>query len=337
MRGRAGRRLCAFVLAAVLVRAAPAQAPPPPLPEVAALMGHFGSGLRELVVHEDDAGRLALRADGQAVALVRAGARTFRTMGGPAWVPAELRFLPDSGQAHLIATDSRMFVRRQTGPDEGDVFRIAPLRPVADVLRDAQRALPPPGGGTRRADLVDLTEAIPNVVLSIHYATPDNFMGAPMYARAAAFLQRPAADALAAVQRALAAEGLGIVVYDAYRPWYVTRAFWDATPPAQRGFVAPPSQGSRHNRGCAIDLGLVSLQTGQIVEMPSSYDEFTGRAAARYPGGSRRARYFREVLHDAMVRHGFSVNPTEWWHFDYRDWPQYGVLNLPFEALAGRR
>jgi zinc D-Ala-D-Ala dipeptidase len=322
------------LFAAVSAHAQPRPAaPPPPTPEVAALMGHYGSGLREVVVHEDDAGHLAAHADGRALRLVRTGARRYTALGGPAWLGAALHFLPDSGQAHLLAAGDRTFVRRATGPAEGDVFRIQPLRPVEEVIR-AARATPSPFGHVRTADLVNLTRVIPHLVLDVRYATPNNFMGAALYGRAAAYLHRDAAAALARVQRDLAADGLGLVIYDGYRPWYVTKAFWDATPPAQRGFVAPPSDGSRHNRGGAVDLGLVSLQTGQIIEMPSDYDEFTARAAPDYPGGSRRARYYRALLRETMARHGFTVNPTEWWHYDYRDWRRYPVLNLSFEELS---
>ncbi|HYE57022.1 MAG TPA: M15 family metallopeptidase, partial [Rhodothermales bacterium] len=304
----------------------------PPTPEVAAVMGHYGIGLREVIVHEDDAGRVAAHAEGHAVRLVRTAARRYTAVGGPAWLGTALHFLPDSGQAHLLVAGDRTFVRRATGPAENDVFRIQPVRPVAEILR-AARATPSPFGDPRSTDLVNLRQVIPRLVLDVRYATPNNFMGTPVYTRAAAFLHRDAAHALARVQRDLAADGLGLIVYDGYRPWYVTKAFWDATPPAQRGFVAPPSDGSRHNRGGAVDLGLVSLQTGQVIEMPSEYDEFTARASPQYPGGSRRARYYRALLRETMARHGFAVNPTEWWHFDYRDWPRYPVLNLSFEAL----
>ena len=329
--------LAALLAFPLVADAQPAPAPPPPpTAEQRALMGHYGSGLRVVVVLEEG-GRLAAWADGRAITLYRTGERAYAAHGGPAWLGATFAFTPDSGAARLMRAGDRVFVRRPTGPAEGDVFRIVPLRPVADVIADARRAGGPPGNQSGAAHrLVDLARHVAHLRLDIRYATADNFMGAPLYASARAFAQRPAADALARVQADLAARGLALVVYDAYRPWYVTKAFWDATPPAQRGFVAHPAEGSRHNRGAAVDVGLYALQTGEPVEMPSDYDEFTDRAAVDYAGGSSRARYYRGVLRAAMRAHGFTPNPTEWWHFDFGDWRSFPLLNLTFEELGAR-
>jgi serine beta-lactamase-like protein LACTB len=139
----------------------------------------------------------------------------------------------------------------------------------------------------------------------------------------------PAAHALERVRVKLRTQGLGLVVYDAYRPWYVTKVFFDATPPAMRHFVADPAHGSRHNRGCAVDLSLYDLATGEVVEMPSGYDEFTPRAYPDYPGGTSRQRHFRELLRRAMEDEGFAVYEYEWWHFDYHAWREFGIGNEP--------
>lgn len=321
-----------LVLAAVRPPPAAAQVPPPPVPEVAALLGHYGNGLREVIVYEDDDGRLAAWADGP-LTLTPDGPRSFRVHGAPPWVGASMRFYPDSGRAQLLHAEDRGFRRRAIGPAEGDVFRITPTRPIADILRESRTAVPP-AGVVRRADLVDLADAIPRLALDVRYATSANFMGVPLYDRPRAYLVRPAAEALARVQQDLARYALGLVVYDAYRPWAVTWAFWEATPPAQRGFVAEPRFGSKHNRGAAVDLGLVALQTGEAIEMPSDYDEFTARAAADYVGGTRRSRHYRALLRRTMEAHGFVVNPTEWWHFDYHTWRRYPLLNRPFAEIG---
>lgn len=307
--------------------------PPPPPPSLLDLMGHYGSGLTEVVVYEDG-GLLAAATEGRTLRLTRTGPRAYAVRGGPPWVGEAMDFSPDSGRAVLLRVGRYTFSRRARGPEEGDVFRIVPLRPVADVLAEARLARSPHGPGRRRADLVDLRAFVPNVMLDIRYATPRNFMGTTLYPAARAIAQRPAARALAAVQQDLARHALGLVVYDAYRPWYITKAFWDATPPAQRGFVANPADGSKHNRGCAVDVGLVALQTGERIEMPSDYDEFTPRAFSDYPGGTSRARYFRALLRRTMEAHGFTVNPTEWWHFNFDGCRDYGVLNTPFEEIG---
>jgi D-alanyl-D-alanine dipeptidase len=213
-------------------------------------------------------------------------------------------------------------------------YRITPLHPIEELRQQALKATPPEEAGRFRApDLVELVTLDPTLRLDIRYATTNNFVGAPVYTQARAFLQRPAAEALLRAHRALHALGYGLVIHDGYRPWYVTRIFWDATPGAQRMFVSDPQKGSRHNRGCAVDLSLYDLKTGEEVAMPSGYDEMTERAYADYPGGSERSRALRKILRQAMERQGFTVYPEEWWHFDYRDWRLYPILNLRFEEL----
>lgn len=184
-------------------------------------------------------------------------------------------------------------------------------------------------------DLVELTTLDSTIRLDIRYATPNNFLGRPVYSQARAFLQRPAAEALLRAHRWLKTKGYGIVVFDGYRPWSVTKLFWEATPEGKKQFVADPSKGSRHNRGCAVDLSLYDLRTGRTVQMPSEYDEMTERAYPDYRGGSRRARRLRDLLRRAMEREGFTVYEHEWWHFDYKDWPRYPVLDVPFSAISG--
>jgi len=128
--------------------------------------------------------------------------------------------------------------------------------------------------------------------------------------------------------------GYGLLIHDAYRPWYVTKIFWDATPDDKKIFVADPSEGSRHNRGCAVDLSLYDLATGKPVEMVGVYDEMSERSYPGYPGGTSLQRWHRELLRTVMENEGFLVYEFEWWHFDYGDWRKYPILNLRFEQLA---
>lgn len=217
----------------------------------------------------------------------------------------------------------------------GGIFRITSVRPVAELRKEALAARPPVEKGNFRApDLVELVRLDPAIKLDIRYATRDNFLSTPVYTQARAFMQRPAAEALVRVNRALKAQGYGLLVHDAYRPWYVTKIFWDATPPAQKIFVADPAEGSRHNRGCAVDLTLYDLRTGKAVEMPGVYDEMSPRSYPDYPGGTALQRWRRELLRHAMEREGFTVYEAEWWHFDYKDWREYSILNLTFEQLG---
>jgi D-alanyl-D-alanine dipeptidase len=213
-------------------------------------------------------------------------------------------------------------------------FRITPLRPVPELRAEALKASPPLEQGTfRKPDLVELTTLDPTIKLDIRYATTNDFLGTPLYTQARAFLQRPAAEALLRAHRELEAQGYGLIIHDGYRPWYVTKIFWDATPNDKKIFVANPAEGSKHNRGCAVDLSLYDLKTGKEVKMPSGYDEMTDRAYANYAGGTPEERARRALLKQAMEKQGFTVNPTEWWHFDYKDWKQYPILNVKFEDL----
>jgi D-alanyl-D-alanine dipeptidase len=219
--------------------------------------------------------------------------------------------------------------------DSTGVFRIHPVRPVQELLPIALASKPPVESGEfRHPDLVELTTLDPTIKLDIRYATTRNFLSTPLYGQARAFLQRPAAEALVRVQHALAAEGYGLLVHDAYRPWYVTKIFWDAMPVAQHQYVADPAQGSRHNRGCAVDLTLYDLKTDSAVTMPSLYDEATERAYPTYTGGTPEQRHLRDLLRQYMEAGGFSVYEFEWWHFDYRDWRSYAIQNVRFEDIG---
>ncbi|MEC7726134.1 MAG: M15 family metallopeptidase, partial [Planctomycetota bacterium] len=212
-------------------------------------------------------------------------------------------------------------------------FRMPSVRPVPELVEAARRlALPAALGRGRRAhDLVDHRQHGGGAGLrfDIRYATEDNFLGAQVYDEPIAKLQRPAAAALLRAHRGLAEHGVGLQVFDGYRPWWVTKVFWDAAPRHLKLFVADPMRGSRHNRGCAVDLTLYDLKSGEPIEMPSGYDEFTARAYPDYPGGTSRQRHYRELLRRAMEAQGFQVYEHEWWHFDYKDWREYAIGNEP--------
>jgi len=233
---------------------------------------------------------------------------------------------PDGGYAAGVSRD---------GNPAGAFFRIDPTRPIDELLPLALAARPPEEvGDFVDSELVDIATLDPTIKLDIRYASSRNILGVPVYSQARAFLQKPAALALVRVHRALAREGYGLLIHDAYRPWYVTKLFWDATPPDKHQFVADPALGSRHNRGCAVDLTLYRLRTGEPVEMPSLYDEMTSRAYPTYSGGAVAPRRARDLLRHRMEAEGFSVYESEWWHFDYRDWRSYHLQNVRFEDLA---
>jgi D-alanyl-D-alanine dipeptidase len=214
------------------------------------------------------------------------------------------------------------------------VFRIAPVRPVAELRAEALKAQPPKESGEFwKSDLVDLAKLDPRIKLDVRYATSDNFLSTPVYTSARAFLQRPAAEALLRAHRELMQRGYGLMIFDGYRPWYVTKIFWDATPVVKHEFVANPAEGSRHNRGCAVDLTLYDLKTGREIEMTGGYDEMSPRSYPNYTGGTAEQREHRDLLRAAMEKQGFKVFESEWWHFDYGDWRHYAIQNVPFEKI----
>ena len=306
------------------------QSPPPAwLP----LIGEYGAASDRILVRED-AGRLEIVIGSRAFTLTAAAAG-FTVDSGP-YRGAAARFERASGgTVARLDLGETYLPRRAVGTEAGVTFRITPLHPV-DSLREAALAMrpPPQPAGLRRPDLVDLTTLDPRIRLDIRYATTNDFLGTAMYTSARAFLQRPAAEALLRALRRLVPQGYGLLIHDAYRPWYVTRMFWDATPDSMHMFVANPDSGSKHNRGCAVDLSLYDLRTGAPVRMTGGYDEFSPRSYADYPGGTSLQRWYRALLRGAMEREGFQVIPEEWWHFDYKDWQRYPVLNLTFEQLS---
>jgi len=226
------------------------------------------------------------------------------------------------------------FKRRPLTP-AGETYKVAPLQMV-DALRPAAMKASPPKeqGDFRPSDLVELTKLDPTIKLDIRYASRNNFLDSPFYQQPRAFLQRPAAEALVKAHQKAKEHGVGLLIHDAYRPWFVTYMFREATPLNLRHFVADPAKGSRHNRGCAVDLSLYDLQTGEPIEMVAGYDEFSTRSYPNYPGGTSRQRWYRSLLRDLMEEQGFNVYEFEWWHFDFKDWKQYPLGNLPFEALG---
>ena len=309
--------------------------PAPATEALKAYVGEYGWDHNVLYVYEDNQQLHVLIEWFFRYPLENIAPDMFRFPDTGLYMHETLTFMRDSDGEITEANLSGVPFRRRGGElSEDEVFRIVP-QASEEVLRSRAAEASPPvqEGAFRTPDLVDVTTLDPTIWLDIRYATSNNFMGMPFYQSPRAFLQRPAAEALARASQALAQEGYGLIVYDGYRPWRVTKMFWDATPDSLRLFVANPAYGSRHNRGCAIDLGLYDLATGTIALMPSGYDEFASRAYSDYPGGTALSRYHRELLRDAMEEEGFTVYEAEWWHFDYRDWRQYPIMNAPLEEL----
>jgi zinc D-Ala-D-Ala dipeptidase len=230
--------------------------------------------------------------------------------------------------------DKGRYVRADAGADPKSFYRVTPVKPLEELRAAAKAAKPPVEKGPfRKPELVELTKLDAEFHLDIRYANSNNFLSTPVYSEARAFMQKPAAEALERVSQKLKPMGYGLLIHDAYRPWYVTKIFWDATPVEGHIFVADPQKGSKHNRGCAVDLTMYDPASGAAVEMPGLYDEMSERSFPDFPGGTWRQRWQRDLLRKAMESEGFTVDPHEWWHFDFKDWRRYPILNVGFEEV----
>jgi zinc D-Ala-D-Ala dipeptidase len=180
-------------------------------------------------------------------------------------------------------------------------------------------------------ELVDLQEVVPGLVLDIRYATTNNFTGEKIYNLAKVYARRPVAEALKKIQAELKLQGLGIKIFDAYRPYKATVKFYEIY--KDTTYVASPYRGSRHNRGCALDLTVINLQTAEELKMPTGYDSFSKAAWPSTPVNDPLIRKNRALLINVMQKHGFRVNSSEWWHFDFIGWKKFEVLDIDFEEL----
>jgi len=237
------------------------------------LIGEYGPDDAILIILEKDGRLSASFKRGEIEQLDEVSKNIFKFPAPGPHAQQQLIFTRDrSGRATQVALDRVISKRRQIEPEAGaNQLRVKPVRPVAELMKEALAAQPPKENGTfRQADLVELTKLDPTIRLEIRYATTNNFLGTVFYSEPRAFMQRPAAEAVVRANRKLKAYGYGLLIHDAYRPWYVTKVFWDATPDDKKVFVADPAKGSRHNRGCAVDLTLYDLKTKKPVEMVST-------------------------------------------------------------------
>jgi D-alanyl-D-alanine dipeptidase len=183
-------------------------------------------------------------------------------------------------------------------------------------------------------ELVNLATFIPNVVLDIRYATKNNFTGEQIYTLSRAYARKPVAEALRKAQEEFNKAGVGVKIFDAYRPYKATVKFYEVY--RDTTYVASPYRGSRHNRGCAIDMTIVDLKTGEELKMPTDYDSFKEEAWPTTPVADPLIRKNRALIISVMEKHGFKVNASEWWHFDFVGWSKFEVMDIDFEQLEGQ-
>jgi len=181
-------------------------------------------------------------------------------------------------------------------------------------------------------ELIELKDVIPELVLDIRYATTNNFTGAKVYKLARAYARKPVADALQKAQADFNKLGYGIKIYDGYRPYSATIKFYELMK-GDTTYVANPYKGSRHNRGCALDMTIIDLKTKQELKMPSDYDAMQKESWPSTPVLDPTIRKNRDTLISIMEKNGFRVYTTEWWHFDFVGFEKYEVMDIDFEQL----
>jgi CubicO group peptidase (beta-lactamase class C family)/D-alanyl-D-alanine dipeptidase len=313
--------------------------PSPPPHKWLGLIGEYGEDHNILYIHERDGKLWALIEWFYLYPLTEESENVYAFPDFGLYHDEKIIFERDkTGRATRATAANCIFNRRTILGENGETFKIQPIRQMDGLRKEALAAEPPHEPGQfRKPELVDLTTLDPALKLDIRYATSNNFCGTPFYTSAKAFMQKPAAEALVRVNKKLEADGFGLLIHDAYRPWFVTKMFWEATPEKFHIFVADPLKGSRHNRGCAVDLTLYDRKTGEPILMTGVYDEMSDRSWPMYSGGTSSQRWHRDLLRKAMELEGFAVYEAEWWHFDYKDWKEYPILNLTFEQLAGRK
>jgi beta-N-acetylhexosaminidase/D-alanyl-D-alanine dipeptidase len=217
-------------------------------------------------------------------------------------------------------------------------------RPVSEPESESE-SRPAPGDARtgrepepeRPDDLIDVTTVAPGIRVEMRYATTDNFTKVAVYpADARCLLRRDAAMRLARAQAALAAQGLGLKVWDCYRPFSIQRRFWQIVPDAR--YIAQPVvdaagkpvDGSKHNRGAAIDVTLVDA-AGAALEVPTAHDDFSPRAHRGNRAWSAAARANAAALDRVLFAEGFEGVSTEWWHYDAPGWKDYPLSDQPIE------
>lgn len=181
------------------------------------------------------------------------------------------------------------------------------------------------------AKLVDIKSINPNIVSDIRYATTNNFLEQKLYPVAKCALRKEVAEKLSKVQKDLEEIGLGLKVFDCYRPLSVTKKMWEVLPDSR--YVANPAKGSRHNRGAAVDVSLVDLKTGIELEMPTAYDDFSQKAWRNYDGNELQVQKNSDLLASMMKKNGFEPLITEWWHFDFEGWEKFSILDVSLDEI----
>ncbi|HEY6063769.1 MAG TPA: M15 family metallopeptidase [Chitinophagaceae bacterium] len=227
-------------------------------------------------------------------------------------------------QLSLLFIFSTSLFINATGQDSG--FIRPPVTDKADVYRAQVKKDP-------AKKMVELRTFIPGIIYDLRYATTNNFMHQLMYPEktTVTFMRLPATEALQKVQKELNETGLGVKIFDAYRPYSVSVKFWELV--HDERYVANPSKGSGHNRGIAVDLTIIDLKTGRELDMGTGFDNFTDTAHQTFTNLPEEILQNRGLLRSTMEKYGFKALDTEWWHFYLANGSSFEILDIGFKKL----
>jgi len=224
------------------------------------------------------------------------------------------------------------YTRKFFGSEKSSYFKIKPVKDLEALRQSVNKDVMPAQTATNVAELVNLS-TIPLLKFDLRYATDNNCFSASLYEEPKAYLNKNAAEALLRVSKKLSDYGFGLLVWDAYRPWKISKLAYDALPTQYKSLLPAPEKGSPHNTGNAVDLSLYDLKTGEPIQMISEFDEPSPRQYGNFAGGTSLERWERGLLQQLMSMEGFSCSDMEWWHFEYDSTSDYQLLDIPFSDL----
>ena len=246
----------------------------------------------------------------------------------------QLIFLRDEAGQITGAEFGNMVLPRQSLNNELFAYSTLPLiEKVSANMSPAVSTQPVELPAQMPSELVDLALIDPLLNIDMPLASPDNIFGEQIYGEARALLQKPLAEALFRIQREIRRRGFELIIYDAYRPWHISKAIWESVPDSLKFFFDDPDEGPCQNRGAAVSLGFFELATSERLPMPTDYGIFSSHTFADSPLPDSRLRWNRDVLRRTMETEGFRVSPTKWWHFIHESCEAYPIINEPFSQI----
>ena len=266
---------------------------------------------------------------------VRFDSYTLKEDGPILSAEAPVHFERDTDGNGIVCKIGGKRFARNFFPGEGNKIYRVEVSGDYNALKEAARqaAVPVKLQQGKAAKLVSVRAAVPSAKIALRYTGADTIFGISLHDAADAFMDSEAANALQKASEKLAAYGYGLLIWEAYRPWYVSKLASDLMPKDKKNMLPLPDRGEDRNTGRTIDVSLYDLQTGEPVDMISDFDEVSVRQFPGFTGGTERQRNLRDLLVSVMQDAGFVQGKEEWWHFSYGDTKDWQHLNIPYEQI----